>query len=99
MWSQIIFKFYQFPILYHFSVRSIWWTDWGRYPRVEMAGQDGSNRTTILSDKLYWPNGLAIDIYTQRLYVMDAKLDFIDSCDYDGSNRIRLLENHDVSKL
>ncbi|XP_067949898.1 low-density lipoprotein receptor-related protein 2-like [Watersipora subatra] len=78
------------------SVQSIWWTDWGSHPRVERANQDGSGRITILSDKLYWPNGLAIDQYKKRLYVMDSRLDFIDYCDYDGKNRIRVLSNVDT---
>lgn len=58
---------------------------------------DGSNRTTIVSDKLYWPNALGVDVYKQRLYFMDARLDYIDSCDYDGGRRLRLINNHDVS--
>lgn len=83
----------------YYRVRSIWWTDWGRNPRVERASQDGLSRTTILSDKLYWPNALTVDVYKQRLYVMDAKLDFIDACDYNGANRNRIIENKDVSEV
>ena len=48
--------------------RYIFWTDWGRWPRIERAGLDGSNRTVIISSKTYWPNGLAIDLIRERLY-------------------------------
>ena len=48
---------------------------------------DGSGRTTIISTKIYWPNGLALDVVNKRVYFADSKLDFIDFCNYDGSGR------------
>uniref|UniRef100_A0A3B3R2I7 Low density lipoprotein receptor-related protein 2a n=1 Tax=Paramormyrops kingsleyae TaxID=1676925 RepID=A0A3B3R2I7_9TELE len=69
----------------------MFWTDWGRNPRIERASMDGKNRIVIISDKLYWPNGLTIDYPTKLLYFADAYLDFIDYCDYDGSNRKQVL--------
>ena len=41
--------------------RTIYWTDWGSSPKIEKAGYDGSNRQTIASTGLKWPNGLAFD--------------------------------------
>uniref|UniRef100_A0A671PYM9 EGF-like domain-containing protein n=1 Tax=Sinocyclocheilus anshuiensis TaxID=1608454 RepID=A0A671PYM9_9TELE len=52
---------------------------------------DGKLRTTIISNKLYWPNGLTIDYPNNLLYFADAYLDFIDYCDYDGKNRKQVL--------
>lgn len=75
----------------------MWWSDWGKNPRIERANMDGTNRTAIVSDDLYWPNAVAVDVYKQKIYFMDAKLDFIDLCNYDGSARRRLVINHDVS--
>ncbi|XP_028846293.1 low-density lipoprotein receptor-related protein 2a isoform X3 [Denticeps clupeoides] len=69
----------------------MFWTDWGRNPRIEKASMDGNLRTTIVSKKLYWPNGLAIDYPNNLLYFADAYLDFIDYCDYDGNNRKQVL--------
>ena len=69
------------------DARYIFWTDWGEYPRIERAGMDGSDRRTIVSTKIYWPNGLALDLPTKRIYFADSKLDFIDFCNYDGSGR------------
>ncbi|XP_041433100.1 low-density lipoprotein receptor-related protein 2 isoform X2 [Xenopus laevis] len=65
----------------------MFWTDWGRNPRIERASMDGKMRTVIVSNKIYWPNGLAIDYPNKRIYFADAYLDYIDYCDYDGNNR------------
>ncbi|XP_066544684.1 low-density lipoprotein receptor-related protein 2a isoform X1 [Amia ocellicauda] len=69
----------------------MFWTDWGRNPRIEKASMDGKMRTAIVSNKLYWPNGLAIDYPNKLLYFADAYLDFIDYCDYNGDNRKQVL--------
>jgi low density lipoprotein-related protein 2 len=73
--------------------RYIFWTDWGKWPRIERANMDGFNRTAIVTTKLYWPNGLAIDLNKQRLYFVDAHLDYIESCDYNGQRRTQVLAN------
>jgi len=44
----------------------MFWTDWGDQPKIERAGMDGSQRTTIVSTSLLTPNGIAIDNVTQR---------------------------------
>ena len=69
------------------SARFLFWSDWGARPRIERAGMDGSNRTTIITAKIYWPNGLTLDIPNQRIYFADSKLDYIDFCNYDGTGR------------
>lgn len=63
----------------------------GENPRVERIGMDGSSRLSIITTKIYWPNGLALDIATKRVYFADSKLDFIDTCLYDGTKRIQVL--------
>ncbi|RNA22803.1 Low-density lipo receptor-related 2 [Brachionus plicatilis] len=73
--------------------RLIFWTDWGKYPRIERASMDGTNRTVLISTKLYWPNGLAIDMVRERIYFADAHLDYIESCDYNGNNRVQVISN------
>ena len=67
--------------------RWLFWTDWGDNPRIERAAMDGNNRTVIVRKKIYWPNGLAIDLPTKRIYFADSKLDYIDFCNYDGTGR------------
>lgn len=73
------------------GARWLFWTDWGENPRIERIGMDGTNRSTIINTKIYWPNGLALDIANKRIYFADSKLDFIDTCLYDGSKRIQVL--------
>ena len=77
----------------------MFWTDWGQQPRVERAGMDGSERTVIVSTKLYWPNGLSIDYPNRRLYFADARLDYIEYCNYDGSGRHQVFANDHVRIL
>jgi low density lipoprotein-related protein 2 len=82
-----------------FSAHLMFWTDWGRNPRIEKASMDGKMRTSIISSKLYWPNGLTIDYPNNLLYFADAYLDFIDYCDYNGKNRKQVLASDLVSKF
>ncbi|KAJ8949001.1 hypothetical protein NQ314_008307 [Rhamnusium bicolor] len=73
------------------GTRWLFWTDWGENPRIERIGMDGTNRSTIINTKIYWPNGLTLDTTTQRVYFADSKLDFIDFCYYNGSGRQQVL--------
>ena len=68
----------------------MYWTDWGAIPKIERAGMDGSARQTIVAGNLVWPNGLTIDLATDRLYWVDAKLDNIEKSDLNGGNRQRI---------
>lgn len=69
----------------------MFWSDWGQNPRIERAFMDGTVRSVIVSTKLYWPNGLALDYTTKRVYFADAYLKYIDYCDYDGKNRHQVI--------
>ncbi|XP_023703710.1 low-density lipoprotein receptor-related protein 2 [Cryptotermes secundus] len=73
------------------GARWLFWTDWGENPRIERVGMDGTNRSVIISTKIYWPNGLTLDIANKRVYFADSKLDFIDFCYYNGSGRQQVL--------
>ena len=55
---------------------------------------DGTHRSTIISTKIYWPNGLTLDIPSKRVYFADSKLDFIDFCNYDGTGRQQVIANN-----
>lgn len=48
---------------------------------------DGSDRRTIISDGIFWPNGLTIDYSGGRIYWADAKHHVIESSYFDGSDR------------
>lgn len=51
---------------------------------------DGTNRSTLVRNRLKWPLGLALDAPAQRLYWCDSKLRSVDSISLDGRDR-RLL--------
>jgi hypothetical protein len=38
-----------------------------------------------------WPNGLTVDTVAERLYWVDAQLDYISSTDLDGANIKKVL--------
>nr|CAD7440490.1 unnamed protein product [Timema bartmani] len=74
----------------------MYWTDWGTEPKLERAGMDGSHRQTIVSYEVKWPNGLTLDLVGRKVYWVDAKLNVISSCNYDGSSRRVVLYSPDV---
>lgn len=74
----------------------MYWTDWGQIPKIERAGMDGSHRQTIVSYDVKWPNGLTLDLVRKRVYWVDAKLNTISSCNYDGTARRVILYSTDV---
>jgi len=73
------------------AARFLFWTDWGDNPRIERIDLDGGNRTVIVSTKIFWPNGITLDIPNKRVYFADSKLDYIDFVDYNGLNRRQVL--------
>ena len=52
---------------------------------------DGTSRQMIIDSKIYWPNGLTLDIANRRVYFADSKLDFVDFCNYDGTGRQQVI--------
>lgn len=65
----------------------LFWTDWGKQPRIEQADMDGTNRKVLVSADRSWPNSLVIDHATRTLYWTDAKNGKIESCTLNGGNR------------
>jgi len=74
--------------------RLMFWTDWGRVPKIERANMDGTDRRTIVSENILWPNGLTLDLENNRLFWVDAKLHVIFSSDFEGQNRQVLLTSY-----
>ncbi|XP_053699069.1 low-density lipoprotein receptor-related protein 4 [Sabethes cyaneus] len=80
-------------IAVHPGKATVFWTDWGTVPKIEKVYMDGSERQTIVSESIFWPNGLAIDYTTNRIYWADAK-HVIESANFDGKNRKKILSNN-----
>ncbi|XP_014488136.1 PREDICTED: very low-density lipoprotein receptor-like isoform X2 [Dinoponera quadriceps] len=73
----------------------MFWTDWSDEARIERAGMDGSHRSVVVGNDVKWPNGLALDLIGKRIYWVDAKLNIIGSCNYDGTGRRTVLYSPD----
>nr|QBM78333.1 vitellogenin receptor [Calliptamus italicus] len=71
---------------------TMFWSDWGKNPKIATAGMDGSSPRPFVVD-VHWPNGITIDIGNERLYWVDAKLQSIESVALDGSDRRIILKD------
>lgn len=69
--------------------RMLYWTDWGKKPRIESAWMDGQHREVLVNEEeLGWPTGLVVDYLNgNRIYWCDAKENIIESIKPDGSER------------
>uniref|UniRef100_A0ACB8G0Y7 Uncharacterized protein n=1 Tax=Sphaerodactylus townsendi TaxID=933632 RepID=A0ACB8G0Y7_9SAUR len=66
----------------------MYWTDWGRQPKIESAWMDGQHRQSLISEDLGWPTGLSIDyLNNDRIYWSDVKENLIESMRPDGTDR------------
>ncbi|KAL3266298.1 hypothetical protein HHI36_010478 [Cryptolaemus montrouzieri] len=78
-------------IVVHPGETLVFWTDWGPEPKIERAEMDGRNRKRIITESIFWPNGLALDYTTDRIYWADAKHNIIESSLIDGSDRRKVV--------
>nr|XP_023018542.1 low-density lipoprotein receptor-related protein 6 [Leptinotarsa decemlineata] len=72
----------------------MFWTDWGESPKIERASMDGNPQTrrVIVSENIFWPNGLTIDYKTETVFWVDGHLKFISKMDYEGKNLKMVLD-------
>ena len=85
-------------IVVHPSKGLMFWTDWGKHPKIERASLDGSDKKVIVDENSFnknktdkmigWPNGLTIDYETDIIYWVDAKHDMICQMDLDGGKGV-----------
>ena len=68
----------------------MYWSDWGTNATIEKAGMDGKNRSSFVSENIKWPNALAIDYSTSRIYWTDANMHTIEYIGLDGKGRTTL---------
>ncbi|KAM4794631.1 prolow-density lipoprotein receptor-related protein 1 [Rhinophrynus dorsalis] len=69
----------------------LYWTDWGDNSLIGKIGMDGTNRSVIVDSKITWPNGLTLDYVNSRIYWADAREDYIQFANLDGTNRHTVL--------
>ncbi len=64
---------------------------------LERAHLDGTNRTTLVTNKVVYPFGLTVDLANEHVYWVDIYMDFVERVDYNGQNRwsmVKRLENY-----
>ncbi|CAL1588509.1 unnamed protein product [Knipowitschia caucasica] len=69
----------------------LYWTDWGSPAKIEKSGLNGVDRSALVTDNIEWPNGITLDLLTQRLYWVDSKLHTLSSIDVQGGGRRTLI--------
>ena len=74
----------------------MYWTDWGVQPKIERAAMDGTHRKILISTDIRWANGLTLDLVKKKIYWVDAKLNTISLCNYDGTSRQTVLRAPDI---
>uniref|UniRef100_A0A914WJQ4 EGF-like domain-containing protein n=1 Tax=Plectus sambesii TaxID=2011161 RepID=A0A914WJQ4_9BILA len=66
----------------------IYWTNWREgLPSIERAYFSGFQREKLITTDIRTPNAITIDFLARKLYWSDARLDKIERCEMDGSNR------------
>lgn len=73
-------------MLLYINFRYIFFSEWDRPANISRAYTDGSNLLVFRNITLGWPNGLAVDFGTDRLYWCDALLDHVQHSNLDGTD-------------
>ncbi|XP_035262743.1 low-density lipoprotein receptor [Anguilla anguilla] len=69
----------------------MYWTDWGDPAKIEKGGLNGADRTPLVTDNIVWPNGITLDMISQRLYWVDSKMHTLSSIGVQGEARHTLI--------
>ena len=83
----------------------IFFTSWHLHAYIGRIGMNGDNTTftrilsTVARDNIAWPNALAIDFFTDRLWWADAHLDYIAYCDFNGENQNIVLKAQHIKHV
>lgn len=73
----------------------MYWADRGFPPKIESANMDGTNRTSLVTEQLVYPSGLALDQPAQRLYWTDQKTSRVEAIGTNGQRRKVVWKNVD----
>ncbi|ENN83472.1 hypothetical protein YQE_00170, partial [Dendroctonus ponderosae] len=78
-------------IVVHPGSAWVFWSDWGPNPKIERCEMDGSDRKRIITESVFWPNGLTIDYTDNMIYWADAKHNVIEVSALDGTSRRKVI--------
>lgn len=64
--------------------------------QVLRAHMDGTHAQSIVSEAAYKASGVAVDVIAKRVYWCDSLLDYIETVDYEGGQRVMVLRGQMV---
>ena len=70
-----------------------------RKPHIGLAGLDGDDVEILVETNLRWPNGLAFDMPSNRLFWGEAYYDLLESIRLDGTGRVSVKPNTNLMAL
>ncbi|XP_059081389.1 low-density lipoprotein receptor-like [Tigriopus californicus] len=71
----------------------MFFSDWDTPPQIVRVGMDGSERRPIVTKDIHWPNGIVVDIVSERIYWAEAFFNRLESADLNGEDRRVILEH------
>ncbi|XP_061183615.1 low-density lipoprotein receptor-related protein 2-like [Saccostrea echinata] len=74
----------------------LYWTEFGNITEIGRSYMDGTSKKYIATTDIGWPNGLAIDFISNRLYWTDGLRNRIEYSDLNGGNRQVLTTDNDA---
>lgn len=82
-------------IAVHPMIGYMFWTDWAPgNASVSRANLDGTDiKRLFIKPAVEWPNGITIDHIAERIYWVDARLDYIGCSDFDGKRLNTIIAN------
>lgn len=72
--------------MYLFYLSYLFFTKWGA-TSLDRVHMDGSNQTSIVTTKIIYPFGIALDLANEHVYWVDTYMDSVERVDYNGKNR------------
>lgn len=63
---------------------------------VDRAHMDGENHSTLVTQKIVYPQGLTLDLANEKVYWVDMYMDFLERIDYSGRNRWSLKKTEEI---
>ena len=75
-------------------------TRWGSgRPRLERAQLDGLGRKELVTTDIVYPQAVAVDLPNRKVFWVDAYLDHIQQCDYEGKRRVTVVQGRAAQNL
>lgn len=78
----------------------IFYTKWGNsLASLDKAYLDGSNATSIVTDKIVYPHSITLDLAMQHVYWIDTYMDSVERVDYHGEKRWSLKKKYPIFSI